>query len=125
MKEQLKELYAQREQLLIKIQECEQSLINENHIELEDSLNSKPEPYGDVSIGDIKFNIPKYVSWNNDKLFDLAAEISEQGGDPLDWIDTKLSVSETKYKAMPDILKAKFEAARTVKAGKINIKFKE
>lgn len=121
----LKGLCLQKERLEQQIAECEQSLLSQHHIEIEESLASKDEPYGDVTIGKIKFKIPKYIKWDNVGLLEIAAEISAQGGNPHDWINYKLSVTEIAYKALPEILKDKFSRARKISGGKINISFKE
>lgn len=121
LKEKLRSLRAERNIIETKIAECEQSLLNEHHIEIMESLASKDEPYGDVTIGDIKFKIPKYVKWDKAKLEEIALELDN----PQDYIDYSLSVSETKLKMMPDYLKSRFTEARKVTAGKININFKE
>ena len=115
----LKALKKVREHIDNKILKIEQSLVDANKLELE------TKEYGLMTIGDLVFNKPKYVSWNNDTLFGLANEIIEEGGDPHIWIDYKLSVSETKYNALPPVLKAKFDKARSVKGGKINVKIKD
>lgn len=114
----LKALKAVQAHIAKKILKLEQSLIDANKLELE------TKEYGSMTIGDLVFTKPKYVSWDNDVLFGLANEILVEGGDPHQWIDYKLSVSETKYNALPDILKAKFDKARSVKGGKINVKVK-
>jgi len=57
------------------------------------------------------------VEWDQEKLAKLVDEIRDQWqSDPAEFIDAKLSVKESKYKAWPSDLKAKFEPARTVKA---------
>ncbi len=121
----LKALRQEKQEIEKLIAECEQSLLNQHQIEIEETLAAKDEPYGDVTIGNIKFKIPKYIKWDESELISIQDEILEQGGNPFDWIDYALSVSETKFKALPDILKDKFSKARSVKAGKINISFKE
>lgn len=108
-----------------KIAACEQSLLNQHKIEIEETLASKDEPYGDVTIGNVKFKVPKYVKWEQKELINVQNEIIAQGGNPHDWIDYKMSVSETKFKALPDILKNKFDKARKVTSGKINVSIKE
>jgi hypothetical protein len=102
-----------------KIAKIEQSLVNQHKLELEE------KEFGQVTIGNLVFNKPKYVKWDNDLLFGLANEIAASGGDPYQWIECKLSVGENKYNALPDILRAKFETARSITGGKINIKVKE
>lgn len=56
------------------------------------------------------------VEWDQEKLASLQQEIrKEWENDPAEYIDSKLSVKESKYKAWPSDLRSKFEPARTVK----------
>ncbi len=117
----LKALRQEKQEIEKLIAECEQSILNKYQLEIEETLADKDEPYGDVTIGNIKFKIPKYIKWNTEKLEEIAAELDN----PQEWIDYELSVSEAKFKTLPDILKDKFSKARSIKSGKINISFKE
>ena len=47
-----------------------------------------------------------------------SANIASAGEDPAEFIDTKLSVSERKYGALPESWRKGFEPARTVRTGK-------
>ena len=62
--------------------------------------------------------LPKRIDWNQAKLAQIAANIASAGEDPAEFIDTKLSVSERKYGALPESWRKGFEPARTVRAGK-------
>jgi len=104
----LKALRQEKQEIEKLIAQCEQSILNKYQIELEEELDSRNEPYGDVTIGNIKFKVPKYIKWDTERLFDIAAELDN----PQDWIDYSLSVSEAKFKALPDILKDKFSKDR-------------
>lgn len=75
---------------------------------------------GTVTIDRIKFNVPKKVEWDQDKLAALYSEIGETAPE---YIDTKYSVSETKYKSWPSAIADQFEPARTVKAGATTFEF--
>lgn len=65
--------------------------------------------------------LPKRVDWDQDKLAQIAANIAESGEDPAEFIDTKLIVSERKYRALPDAWRKGFEPARTVKVGALKV----
>lgn len=68
---------------------------------------------------DIKITVPKSVSWEQDalaKACDVLRQKWEE--DPSEYVDTKLSVPESKYKAWPSAIRDVFEPARTVKPGK-------
>ena len=62
--------------------------------------------------------LPKRIDWDQSKLAQIAANIASAGEDPSEFIDTKLSVSERKYGALPESWRKGFEPARTVRAGK-------
>ena len=66
-------------------------------------------------------DLPKRVDWDQIKLAQIAQNIAEAGEDPTEFIDTKLSVSERKYGALPEAWRKGFEPARTVKLGALKI----
>lgn len=86
------------------------------------ALASTGRDFGTVHITDgsvaIKAELPKKVRWDQEKLADIARRIASTGGNVADFIDTKLSVSETRYTAWPPALRAQFASARTVESGK-------
>jgi len=63
-------------------------------------------------------DLPKRIDWSQEKLAQIAANIADSGEDPAEFIDTKLTVSERKYGALPDAWRKGFEPARTVRVGK-------
>ena len=66
-------------------------------------------------------DLPKRVDWDQEKLAQIAANIADSGEDPGEFIDTKLSVSERKYGALPEAWRKGFEPARTVKVGTLKV----
>jgi hypothetical protein len=62
--------------------------------------------------------LPKRIDWDQVKLAQIAENIASAGEDPAEFIDTKLSVSERKYGALPESWRKGFEPARTVRTGK-------
>ena len=66
-------------------------------------------------------DLPKRVDWDQEKLVQIAANIADSGEDPTEFIDTKLSVSERKYGALPAAWRKGFEPARTVKTGALKV----
>jgi hypothetical protein len=66
-------------------------------------------------------DLPKRVDWDQDKLTQMAAKIAHSGEDPAEFIDTKLTVSERKYGALPEAWRKGFEPARTVKVGTLKV----
>jgi len=66
-------------------------------------------------------DLPKRVDWDQEKLAQIAANIAASGEDPAEFIETKLSVSERKYGALPEAWRKGFEPARTVKVGALKV----
>lgn len=67
---------------------------------------------------EIKITVPKTVAWDQDQLAKAVETIKSWGEDPAEYVETKLSVSETKFKAWPSAIRDLFAPARTTKAGK-------
>ena len=63
-------------------------------------------------------DLPKRIDWSQEKLAQIAANIADSGEDPAEFIDTKLTVSERKYGALPEAWRKGFEPARTARTGK-------
>ena len=63
---------------------------------------------------DITVEIGKDVKWEPKGLTELVAKIKATGGDPSEYVEIKYGVSEAKFKAWPQTLRAPFEALRTV-----------
>lgn len=63
-------------------------------------------------------DLPKRIDWDQAKLAQIADNIASAGEDAAEFIDTKLSVSERKYTALPESWRKGFEPARTVRNGK-------
>jgi hypothetical protein len=66
-------------------------------------------------------DLPKRVDWDQEKLAQIARSISNSGDDPAEFIDTKLTVAERKYTALPEAWRKGFEPARTVKVGALKV----
>ncbi|NRP30805.1 MULTISPECIES: hypothetical protein [unclassified Aliiroseovarius] len=66
-------------------------------------------------------DLPKRVDWDQEKLAQIARNIADSGEDPAEFIDTKLSVSERKYGALPGAWRDGFAPARTVKVGALKV----
>lgn len=67
---------------------------------------------------DITVTVPKRVEYDQDGLAEAIETIRGWGENPADYVETKITVSESKYKAWPPAIRNLFEPARTVKAGK-------
>ena len=61
---------------------------------------------------------PKKVEWDQKQLRELKRRIRNAGDNPDEFIETSYRVSETKYQAWHESLRAQFAPARTVKVGK-------
>jgi hypothetical protein len=73
--------------------------------------------------GDLQvvFELPKRVSWDQQRLAELAERIVSGGEKVEHYIDAKLSVPESRFKNWPPALQAQFSGARTVEPGKPSI----
>lgn len=67
---------------------------------------------------EIRIEVPKNVAWDQAKLAAAIETIRSWGENPTDYVETKLSVSESSYKAWPPAIRDLFTPARTVKPGK-------
>ena len=67
-------------------------------------------------------DLPKRVDWNQEKLAQIAQNIADSGEDPAEFIDTKFSVSERKFGALPEAWRKGFAPARTVKTGGLRLR---
>ena len=86
------------------------------------ALRESGRDFGTAHISDgvlrIKFELPKKVSWNQKQLGEIAERIVASGEKVEDYLDVKLSVSESRYTNWPAALQQQFAAARTVDSGK-------
>ena len=69
----------------------------------------------------VKYELPKKVTWSQTILKEMAERIVASGDKVEDYIDIKLSVSESRYTNWPTALQEQFAAARTVEEGKLSI----
>ena len=69
----------------------------------------------------VKYELPKKVTWSQPILKEMAERIVASGDKVEDYIDIKLSVSESRYINWPPALQQQFAAARTVEEGKPTI----
>ncbi|UAB76988.1 hypothetical protein INR77_09020 [Erythrobacter sp. SCSIO 43205] len=68
---------------------------------------------------DIKITVPKRVDWDQERLESAIATIRDEWeADPAEYVETKVSVKESKFQAWPAAVRDLFEPARTVKTGK-------
>lgn len=63
-------------------------------------------------------DLPKKVSWDQDRLAEMAARIAAAGDDPAEYLEQTWRISERRYAAWPAAIRAGFEPARTVATGK-------
>lgn len=89
------------------------------------ALRDSGRDFGTVHVSDgalhIKYELPKKVTWNQGILKEMAERIVASGDKVEDYIDVKLSVSESRYTNWPTALQQQFAAARTVEEGKPSI----
>lgn len=86
------------------------------------ALRASGRDFGTAHIRDgalhVKYELPKRVTWNQTILKEMAERIVAAGDKIEDYIDIKMSVSETRYSNWPQALQQQFAAARTVEEGK-------
>ncbi|WP_137179184.1 hypothetical protein [Roseomonas sp. AR75] len=63
-------------------------------------------------------DLPKKVDWQQAKLTAAVSTLREWGEDPADYVATQLHVPEARFSAWPPRIRALFEPARTVAAGR-------
>lgn len=89
------------------------------------ALRASGRDFGTAHVRDgalhVKYELPKKVTWNQAILKEMAERIVAAGDKVEDYIDIKLSVSETRYSNWPQALQQQFAAARTVEEGKPTI----
>ena len=88
-------------------------------------LRDSGRDFGTAHVSDgalhVKYELPKKVSWSQPILKEMAERIVASGDKVEDYIDIKLSVSESRYINWPPALQQQFAAARTVEEGKPTI----
>ncbi len=89
-------------------------------IEAERSAQGKTS--GTVRIEDagvvVIADLPKKVTWDQDRLAAMAARISASGDDPTEYLEIAYRVSERRFGAWPEAMREGFAAARTETTGK-------
>jgi len=66
----------------------------------------------------ITADLQKKIDWDQKRLAEIVRRIAEGGEDPAEYIEISYRVSETKFNAWPESLRAAFIPARTLKTGK-------
>ena len=88
-------------------------------------LRDSGRDFGTAPVNDgalhVKYELPKKVTWSQPILKEMAERIVASGDKVEDYIDIKLSVSESRYINWPPALQQQFAAARTVEEGKPTI----
>lgn len=72
---------------------------------------------------DVVVTIPKKIDWDQTELAKSVEAVRSWGEDPNEYVTTKLSVSETAYKAWPGAIRKVFQPARTMTPGKPKFTF--
>lgn len=90
------------------------------------SLQESGRDFGVTHIDDgalqVTYELPKRVSWDQQRLAEMAERIAAAGENVADFIDVEYSVSESRFKNWPATLRDQFEPARTVKPGKASFR---
>jgi len=67
--------------------------------------------------------LPKKPCYDQIRLKEAVARLQADGHDPAEYVEISYQVSELRYQAWPAAIRAHFDAARTVKAGKATYSF--
>ena len=90
---------------------------------LAEAIKHKGDMFGSFPVeSGVTITVPKKVEWNQAMLAESYKGIGETADQ---YIDVKYSIKENSYNGWPDLIKKQFADARTEKAGKATIKFKE
>jgi hypothetical protein len=117
VEKELSELSKQKKRIV-------ETFVARKHDELEALLAAKDEPYGTVHVGNFEVAYGKKVSYDQEKLAVIAKEIADAGEKVSDYIKIEYDISESKFKAWPEPIKAQFIPARTVARGNPTVKVK-
>jgi hypothetical protein len=86
------------------------------------ALRDSGRDFGTAHISDgplqLKFELPKKVSWNQQQLTEIAERIVAAGEKIESYLDVKLSVAESRFNNWPPALQQQFAVARTIEPGK-------
>lgn len=63
-------------------------------------------------------DLPKKVSWDQDRLAGMAARIAASGDDPTEYLEIAYRVPERRFGAWPEAMREGFAAARSETTGK-------
>lgn len=100
---------------------AKEELLHRKRNAIAEAYSAKGDQFGVIHVDDGQYKLSittsARVEWDQKQLAALATEIRDQWqADPAEYIESKFAVKESKYKAWPSDLRAKFEPARTVKA---------
>lgn len=92
---------------------------------IEVAFRNKGDMFGQASFDDgaftVSVNRPKRVDWDQDILATVIRSLEATNEDPTEYVTTKHSVSESKWKSWPSSIKDQFRDARTTKMGKMKV----
>lgn len=130
MKDLIEAIRAKREELSFvkhELEVMENKFLLAAEAAVKDAYKEKADPFGTAHVNfdgvKVKFTAPKKITWDQEALSAISAAIKEAGEDPLDYVKVSYEVSETKYNAWPEDIRAAFEPARTVAPGKMRFEF--
>ena len=90
------------------------------------ALRESGRDFGTAHIRDgqlnIKFELPKKISWDQKQLSEIAERIVASGEKVDGYLDIKLAVPESRFTNWPPTLQQQFASARTTQPGKANFR---
>jgi len=109
--------------------EADKEVLDAVGIAIDKEYSNKGDMFGTVNVDagefQVKVDTPKTVKWDEDGLESLFNRIMADGGLPHEYITTKRTVEEEKYKHFPLVVKDLFDPFRTTKTGKQKIEIKK
>lgn len=84
------------------------------------------QDFGTISFDDegtrVLVDLPREVSWDQQKLKAIAQRIQEQGEDPTEFLNIEYSVSQEQFDQWPDPVRQTFESALQINPGRCTYK---
>ncbi|RQS20682.1 hypothetical protein [Burkholderia sp. Bp8998] len=86
------------------------------------ALRDSGRDYGTTHVSDgplrITFELPRRVSWDQQRLSEMASRLTAAGERIEDYLDVEFSIAESRFNNWPPALREQFSPARTTKPGK-------
>jgi hypothetical protein len=120
--------HADKKAAELALKKIHDTFISRHNAAIQALYKEKGEPYGRIHLilgeMDIEIDTKKKVTWDQEKLAAIAAQIVADGGNLSDYIDIEYTIQEKKWYAWGDNIRGYFADARTVKPQNPSIELK-